>query len=149
MSFIEPNIEIILTHLNQLNASKKPLWGTMNAQRMVEHLTDLLLISIDNKLNLLIKEEEIPKMQHLLESDRTMPKELEVPFADKNTPLRNDELDLAIDEMVETFLLFEEFFEKNPSTRTLHPYYGKLNFSQWKRLHSKHITHHFEQFGLI
>ncbi len=148
--FIEPNIESILATLAKLTSEKKPAWGEMSAQRMVEHLTDSVQVSTGkNQLELLIPEEKIEKMQAFLASDKGMAKNIEVPFAKKDTPVRNEELELAIDELVDEWLAFKEYYEENPSATQLHPFYGQLNFEQWKQLHAKHFTHHFQQFELI
>ncbi len=150
MSFIEPNLEVILEKLGQLNSSQKPLWGEMNAQRMVEHLTDILRFSTGkDSFALLIGEDKIEKMHSLLESDTPMPKNFEAPFAGKDVALRNEDLDLAIDEFVEEWIDFEENFESDSEKTIVHAYYGPLNFEQWKRVHAKHVTHHFQQFGLM
>jgi hypothetical protein len=74
---------------------------------------------------------------------------IKVPFAPENIPLRNEELELAIDEFVETWLDFEAMYESDPTLKHSHPFYGPLDFEQWKRLHAKHLTHHFMQFGLL
>jgi hypothetical protein len=88
-------------------------------------------------------------MQAWLETDKPMAKDVQVSFATPETPLRNDELETAIDEFTDAFLSFEEWYEEDASRTALHPFYGQLNYSQWQRLHTKHFTHHFEQFGLI
>jgi len=148
--FIEADIETILSKLANLEATKKPLWGGMSAQRMVEHLTDSVRMSSGKEeFPLEISEDKIGKMHLFLESDKGMAKNIEVAFAGKDVALRHSEIELAIDELTEEWCDFEEIFEENDSFKSLHPYYGKLNFDQWKRLHSKHFTHHFEQFGLI
>jgi hypothetical protein len=148
--FINADIETILEKLSKLEESTKPNWGSMSAQRMVEHLTDVVRNSNGKiELDLLVPEEKLEKMQLILESDSPMPKNFEAPFVLKDTPLRHAEIELAIDELTEEWCDFEEYFENDDSKKALHPYYGNLNFEQWKRLHSKHFTHHFEQFGLI
>lgn len=149
--FVQPNLETFLSYLNKLEPTTTPQWGTMNAQRMVEHLSEILQMSIGNgpKLELLIPADKIEKMQAILESDTPMPKDFKVPFAPEEYTLRNEELELAIDEFVDSWLAFEEFYEENPDKTVLHPFYGELNAKQWYRLHSKHFTHHFEQFNLL
>ena len=148
--FIEADIETILNKLSTLEETQKPIWGSMIAQRMVEHLTDSVKVASGKIiLDLLIPEEKIEKMQLFLASDKPMAKNIEVPFATKDTELRHSEIDLAIDELTEEWCDFQELFEENENMKTVHPYYGALNYEQWKRLHSKHFTHHFEQFGLI
>ena len=144
------NLEAMLAQLNQLSAQSKPAWGQMSAQRMVEHLADALYMSMgQGAFQLEVAEERIERMQAWLQTDKPMAKDIQVSFATPTTPLRNDELETAIDEFTEAFLAFEECYEENPTKTALHPFYGQLNYAQWQRLHAKHFAHHFEQFGLI
>lgn len=144
------NLEKIIKTLDKLNANSKPLWGEMSAQRMVEHLTDTLTIATGkNPQELLIPEEKIEKMQAFLETDKPMARNIEVPFAPKNKALRNDEIEEAIDELVDEWLNFEEVYTSNPEHTEIHSFYGPLNYHQWLLLNNKHLNHHFEQFGLI
>ena len=144
------NLENVIETLGHLDAQMKPQWGQMSAQRMVEHLTDTLRIATGkNPQPLLIPEEKIERMQGFLETDKPMARGIEVPHAKAGTPLRNEELDLAIDEFVEEWLVFEEIYENNPALRTTHSFYGDLNFDQSRKLNDKHLNHHFEQFSLI
>lgn len=150
MEFITDDLELILAHLSKLTPNKQANWGNMSAQRMVEHLTDTLKIATgENPQALLIEEEKIPRMLDFLVSDKPMAQNIEVPFAKKDEVLRHEELELAIDEFIETLIEFEEIYENDPNLTHIHPYYGPLNFQQWKRLNAKHLTHHFMQFGLI
>lgn len=149
MEFIELDISEIIQKLDKLKPDSKPLWGNMSAQRMVEHLTDTLKIaSGKTKFPLEIPEDRIEKMQAFLESDKPMARNIDVPFAKKDTELRHEEIELAIDEFLLEWIDFEEHFDEEENTTELHPYYGNLNFEQWSRLHAKHLTHHFEQFGI-
>lgn len=149
MEFIELDISEIIQKLDTLSPDAKPLWGNMSAQRMVEHLTDTIKIaSGKNKFPLEIPEDRIEKMQAFLESDKPMARNIEVPFAKKETALRNEEIELAIDEFLLEWIDFEEHFAENENRTELHPYYGNLNYDQWCRLHAKHLKHHFEQFGI-
>lgn len=149
-TFIETDLESILSYLNKLEVNAKPAWGSMSAQRMVEHLTDTLRIATGkNPQSLLVPEDRLPKMLMFLESDKPMAQNIEVPFAKAETTLRNEELELAIDEFVEEYLEFMELFESDSTFTSLHPYYGPLNHEQWNRLNQKHLTHHFKQFNLL
>jgi|TARA_R110000737_G_scaffold344050_1_gene370781 oxepin-CoA hydrolase/3-oxo-5,6-dehydrosuberyl-CoA semialdehyde dehydrogenase len=144
------NLENILKTLDKLSEDKKPAWGEMSAQRMVEHLSDTICIANGkNPQPLAIHEDKIEKMQGFLETDKPMARNIEVPFAGKNVKLRNEELSTAIDEFAEEWLLFEDVFESNPNHTARHSFYGDLNYRQWKLLNDKHLNHHFEQFGLI
>mgnify|MGYP002632136383 CR=1 FL=1 len=147
--FIEPNIEVVLSLLSNLDDSKKPLWGGMSAQRMVEHLSDSVKVSNGKlELELVTPEDKFDRMLAFLDSDKPMAKNIEVSFAGKDVPLRHEEIELAIDELVEEWIDFEELFASEEGLKVPHPYYGPLNFEQWQRLHAKHFTHHFEQFGV-
>jgi hypothetical protein len=147
--FIEPNIEVILSLLSKLEDGSKPLWGEMSAQRMVEHLADALKVSNGKlKVEMAVSEDKLDRMVSFLLSDKPMAKNIEVYFAGKNVPLRHEEMDLAIDEVVEEWIDFEELFASQDGLKISHPYYGPLDFEQWLRLHAKHFTHHFEQFGV-
>jgi hypothetical protein len=136
--FIATDLETQLTYLSQLTATTKPLWGTMTAQRMVEHLTDTLRIATGkNPQKLAIPEEKLPSMLRFLDGDKEMAPNIAVDFATPDMKERNEELELAIDEFVEV------------NHTAIHPFYGPLNGEQWLRLSQKHHTHHFKQFGLI
>lgn len=150
MKFIDLDIETIIQTLEKLSPEAKPLWGKMSAQRMVEHLVDSVRMSTGkNTFPLEIPEDRIERMQDFLRSEKPMMKNIEVPFAKDSTPLRNEEMELAIDELVIELIDFEEFYAENESRTTLHPYYGNLNYELWTLLHRKHFTHHFEQFSLV
>jgi hypothetical protein len=40
MALVDISLESILPFLEKLDAQQVPQWGSMSAQRMVEHLTD-------------------------------------------------------------------------------------------------------------
>ena len=139
----------VIARLEKLSSESKALWGTMSAQRMVEHLSDSLrLASGKQSFPQAIPEDKIERMQAFIESDKPMMKNIEVNFAPKTSELRNEELELAVDELVIEWVDFEEFFTENPDKKTHHPYYGMLSYDQWQKLNNKHLKHHFEQFGI-
>ena len=150
MSFVNCDLESFLAVLSKLEESSSPEWGNMSAQRMVEHLTDGINMSMGiGDFQLEITEDRVLKMFQFLDSDKPMAQNIQVSFAKPDTPLRNANLDEAIDEFTLAWVDFEELYENQPDFSALHPYYGNLNFEHWKRLHSKHFTHHFNQFGLV
>ena len=59
--FIELSKVNILSYLNQLNKKQKPDWGNMSSQRMIEHLSDIVLISrsLNHEFSLKIKHDTI------------------------------------------------------------------------------------------
>lgn len=151
MSYTEPDLENALSHLNKLNEDTKPLWGEMNATRMVEHLSETMKLAM-GQLGAFpqeIPEDKVEKAQGFLFSEHPLPKNFEASFAKKGTPVHSSSLSDAIDEFAMNWVDFQDFFEGNPEKTTLHPSFGALNYDKWLRLHNKHLAHHFKQFGLI
>lgn len=150
MEFLAPTLETAVEYMNRLESNTTPLWGNFRSQAMIEHLSDTVALALgEHSYPLSIPEDKIEKAQSFIDSDKEMPKNFSVSFVNIDAALRNADIALAIDEFVLIWLKFEEFFTENPTIKTLHPNFGELNYSQWKRLHSKHLTHHFQQFGLI
>jgi hypothetical protein len=150
MQTFEFDLEYLLIKLESLDASTTPTWGGMSAQRMVEHLCDALYMSCgQGDFKLAVPEDRIEKMQQFLASDKPMAQNIQVPFAPADALLRNEDMELALDEFATAFVEFAEHFDENPSFTALHPYYGELDFDKWNQLHSKHFAHHFKQFGLL
>lgn len=149
MKYINTDIVTILHHLDQLTAEAKPLWGGMSSQEMVEHLTDGIRLSVGQlTFPLETPAEKVAKMQDFLMSEKPFPREFKASFVPDSIELRNEELELAIDEFTLEWIDLEEYYANNPEKTNLHPYYGDLNAEMWFRLHAKHISHHLTQFGI-
>lgn len=150
MQTFEFDLVYLLGKLETLNADTTPSWGKMSSQRMVEHLCDALYMSRGiGEFELEVPEDRIEKMQLFLQSDKPMAQNIQVSFAKEDTPVRNENMELALDEFATAFVDYMEHFDENPSFTALHPYYGELNIEKWNLLHAKHFAHHFKQFGLI
>ena len=149
--FIELSKLNILNYLNKINNSQKPLWGTMSAQRMIEHLSDIVLISrsLNHKYSLKINPQKVELAQAFIYSDKPLPKNFKVSFALDENRTRNLNISQAIFEFESEWELYLKFFQSNPNVKTLHPYFGELDFKLWNLLHAKHFTHHFIQFDLL
>lgn len=149
MNFVVPSLDIALNHLKKLNSNTKPLWGKMNAQQMVEHLSQTFMVAIEEiEVRLVIKDEHVERSQAFRDSDKPMPRDFKIDFAPENPPLRNASLELAIEEFNSLWLRYEAFFQE-AGKQTLHPTFGMNDFKGWQQIHSKHLTHHFEQFGIL
>lgn len=150
MKFVDSNLENVLSILDKLDASKKPSWGTMNAQQMVEHLSKTLDVAMGKgEYEIQVNPEQYEAMKKFILSDKSLPKDFKAVFAPENPALEFEELELAIDDYCDKWIDLEMFFSMNEGIETMHPHFGPLNFELWKRLHEKHLTHHFLQFGLI
>ncbi|SFT74356.1 hydroxymethylglutaryl-CoA reductase [Lishizhenia tianjinensis] len=148
--FVEPTVENVIKYLGTLDPETQPVWGKMSAQRMIEHLTDTVQIATGkNPQDQIVPDEKLPGMLRFLASDKEMAKDIQVPFAKEGEALRHSEIELALDELIEELIYFEELYAAQEGLTQIHPYYGPLDYEQWTRLNSKHLTHHFKQFGLL
>lgn len=150
MSFIETDLSTFLQVLGKLDTNTQPLWGNMSAQRMVEHLTDGISMSRGlGDFKLAVPEEKANQLKQFLYTDKPMAQNIQVPFALPDTTLRNADLDDAIDEFTLAWVDYEEERELEPEKLAVHPFYGNLKREEWLKVHAKHFTHHFKQFGLM
>jgi len=149
MKFIEPELHIALTCLRNLDENQKPQWGFLSSIGMVEHLTDSLnMASGITQHDIEVPEKYWPKMNEILASENGMPKNFKATFAPEKRTIRNKKMKDALEEFEKAWLEYERIFKENESLINNHPNYGPLNKSQWQRLLSKHLTHHFEQFSI-
>jgi len=150
MNFISIELENLLAYLDKLDAHASPLWGRMTAQHMVEHLSDSVRMSFTpHDWPLAVSEEQVVKMQEFLFSDHPIAKNQPNPAVTDDYVLRNEDIVLAVDEFTEAWISYQEYYQENPQATILHPMFGLLNKKGWDRMHSKHFTHHFTQFGLL
>lgn len=139
--------------LSRLHADKKPVWGKMNAQQMVEHLALFVGLSTEKiHFPLAVVEEELPKYKSFLMSDKMFRENTKAPASvlDANPlPEVFDCLDTSIEKLKEAIDEFFSFFTAQPDKTTLHPAFGWLNYEEWLMLHYKHAHHHLRQFQLL
>jgi oxepin-CoA hydrolase/3-oxo-5,6-dehydrosuberyl-CoA semialdehyde dehydrogenase len=141
-------------YLSRLQNEATPKWGIMLAQNMVEHLLLVINVSIgslDKPLEIVTPIEKIPKYKAILMGDTAFPHEFKAPMLPKDRliPLKYSDLASAKHALFQGVESFFTYYEENPNAFHLHPVFGNCNFTEWKRFHSKHFTHHFEQFGLL
>lgn len=143
----------ILPHLEKLTPETEAKFGVMTAQHMVEHLILLMKISTGKLQIPLSRSEESAETfkQQLIYTDMKFPKGVKAKGIpeDQPLPLRYENLEVAIDKLISEIDDFHSYFGENPEQKTLHPVLNWLNYEEWKIFHSKHFTHHFEQFGLF
>ncbi len=142
----------IFFKIEHLSEDTNPVWGSMNAHRMVEHLIMSLRLS-NGKLKidkLIFPEEKLPILKRFLMSPRPLPKNFNNPVVSGLTKeYIYSTFSEAVEELKKEFKDFELYFEENPDATPLNPSYGKLNRDEWIQFHKKHFKHHYEQFGLI
>lgn len=142
-----------LVILDGLDKESKALWGVMNAQEMIEHLTDFVDISTEKiKVKLYTDEVQLPLYKAFLLSDKVFRQNTKVPvelLGETPLPLKCKNIDEAKQELHTSINDFVEYFKNEEEKQTLHPVFGMLTFNEWVLLHYKHVVHHLKQFGKI
>jgi hypothetical protein len=137
--------------LRTLHPSAKGVFGVMNAQQMVEHLSDYVRIASGKvPVKALYDDEVTKKMYAFMMSEK--------PFRD-NTPnqllpdvppaWRNPSMDAAVDELEKEIADFFKVYAASPGLRVQSPFFGQLNAEEQVQLLHKHAVHHCRQFGLL
>lgn len=142
--------DALLVRIEQLTPEKLPLWGEMNVNEMLVHLTKPVVGSLGKgnarnissffsrnitKYLILYIRKELPKGVR-------GPREVDMR---RNPGLLNGfEVDKA------NFLRALATFKADTTINTgaIHPYFGEFNRKEWSRFHYLHIDHHLRQFGV-
>ncbi|MEO9572145.1 MAG: hydroxymethylglutaryl-CoA reductase, degradative [Polaribacter sp.] len=147
IQFLDKNL--VRSKLSMLKANAKPLFGKMNGQQMIEHLSFLLQIS-NGKVDAdyYVSDEKSARRKPFLNTDG----ELQVGF--KASMLSEEPNDLKFNSVGEAIKdLFNQIDNFNLHFKTAkaenHPFFGELDYEYWQKFHVKHFTHHFKQFGLV
>ena len=141
--------DLLLSKLSMINKDAKPIFGKMNGQQMIEHLSFLLQIS-NGKVaaDYYVSDEKTARRKPFLNTEG----ELQVGFkmktlSEEPSELKFNSVGEAINDLFIQIDNFNSHFETAKAEN--HPFFGELDFEYWKRFHVKHFTHHFKQFGLV
>ena len=137
--------------LKKLTAETPAKWGQMNAQQMVEHLTDYVRIATGkNPVSVQTSEEQLPAFRRFLEGEKQFRPETKNPLnPGPPNPVRTASIEDAIAEYLSEMKDFYAAFEKEPGKKTAHPSFGYLSSEDWMKMQYKHLMHHGRQFGLV
>ena len=134
--------------LQKIDSTTSPLWGKMNAQQMIEHVSGFFKLSTDKlHIPLVTAPEHLPKYKEFLLSEKEFRENTKAPVLPEDPlPVRRKDIHEARIELEKEVSDFFDFFRNDPEKKTLHPVFGDLNFSEWVLLHYKHVKHHLKQF---
>lgn len=148
--FMEPDRENIQKSLSGLKKDSKPKWGTMNAQSMVEHLTDAYDYALDTSpVEISTPEKYLEAYTESLYNHRPFPPGTKAPYGDWNGSLRETDLEIAKKKLLEKYDEYHAFQKENPDFTSTHSVFGDLSNYEWELVARKHYHHHFSQFGLL
>jgi hypothetical protein len=130
----------------------KPVWGSMNATQMLDHLNDAfnLSIGVHNIGDEMISDKWEKYKGIGLISDRPISKNFTNPIFSLLEKTKEVEHEEAKQNLQKGFQLFKQTFaQKSDDFKTPHNMFGYLNYHEWIWFHYKHHSHHFAQFDLI
>lgn len=136
--------------LQQLHAATQPLWGKMNAQQMIEHFTDVMMVASGKiKLPIATPADKLSRLREFMMSEKPFKENTKSPvLGEEPMPLRKHTKEASIGKLQEEIIYFFEAFEKNPGMTTSNPVFGELDFDMNVQLLHKHALHHLRQFGI-
>lgn len=140
------------TLLSTLTKDQLPVFGKMSAQHMVEHLALILRLSngrIQVPVNFPSEKVEAYRKK-IINGPDPIPQGVQMEKGNDTLPeLRQPDLTHAIADLIVQIEKFHAYFDNQPGTTSVHPFFGELNKEEWQIFHQKHFTHHLKQFNLI
>jgi hypothetical protein len=136
--------------LQGVPADSPPLWGKMNLQQMVEHLTDSVRYAngVDPQAEIVTPADRLPSVRDFLYSEKEFrPNTRNSKMGEEPAPVRHPDLAAAVDELKAEVEKFVRRFEGQPGHAERNPFFGDLDSDGWNRLFHKHFLHHLRQFG--
>lgn len=136
--------------LAEIAPDTKGLWGKMNVQQMIEHMSfSFRQANGKNKYSLLTPEENVPKMQAFMMSDKPFKENTPNPIIGNDTIReKNATVQDALQELQTEINDFFAVFDAQPDAVITNPFFGNLNYEMWVQLLYKHSLHHLKQFGI-
>lgn len=138
----------ISDRLQALKPETPRKWGSLDAHRLLTHLTFALRLSLGeeegvDESTFMSRNIVKPLALYVLPWPRG---KLKVPDQWTSPPKDTFEAERSI--LLETMQRFVDTAEREPDRVSLHPFFGPLSLRTWKRLHALHINHHLNQFGV-
>jgi hydroxymethylglutaryl-CoA reductase len=142
--------QMVRTQLSKLNKNSKPIFGLMNAQQMIEHLSAVTQIANGNwDVGVFISDEKSARRKPFLNTENELQIGFKASFlAEEPSDLKFNSIEEAIGDLVYQIEIFVKVFKYDKSRTVIHPFFGALDFEYWKMFQVKHFTHHFKQFNL-
>lgn len=142
---------ISLNYLRNLKGDEDNAWGLMNAQQMVEHLSDsVAMANGHNPHQPHTSSEDLPKWKAFAMSEKDFrPNTPNALLPDTPANVRNTDIAHAIAELENELAAFRQLYENDNQLTQMNPFFGPLNYNEWVHLFAKHFRHHLRQFRLI
>lgn len=145
------NVTEIRSKLSLLNTDSKAVFGKMNAQQMIEHLSTVTQIANGNwEVDVFMSEEKCARRKPFLDTNFELQEGFKPSYlSDEPLALKFNTIQEAINDLEYQLQTFLNVFQKDTQRIVVHPFFGSLDFEYWKKFQTKHFTHHFKQFALL
>lgn len=143
--------EHLVPLLAAIPIDRQPLWGKMNVQQMVEHLSREGFQQAAGLMPqpLVSTPEVIVRMQAFIRSEKAFRENTVNPLMPETPyPLRYDTMMEALDALQNDMVFFFAEFRQSPGKTVVNPLFGELDYELSVLLLYKHCLHHLRQFGV-
>ncbi len=137
--------------LLQLSPNTMGKWGVLNAQQMIEHLSESVQMANGKiKTELLTPEEHLEKLRTFMLSDKPFKENTKnALMSSEPLPPKHKGMNEAVEELRQEIQDFIVYFESSHEKKVINPFFGALNFEEYTHLLHKHFKHHCQQFNLL
>ena len=137
--------------LATLSPDTESLWGKMNVQQMIEHMSEYMRMGSGKQPQVLLTpEDRLHKMQAFLMSEKPFQENTpNVLLPDIPPPVNHATIQDALVELQTEIDHFFDSFANAPHKTVINPFFGGLNYEMSVQLLHKHAWHHLKQFGVI
>jgi hydroxymethylglutaryl-CoA reductase len=145
------NFEEVRAKLVTLKLDDRPVFGKMNCQQMIEHLSKVTQIANGNwPLDVYVSEDKSARRKPFLDTENELQVGFKASFlSEEPKKAMFNSIEGSIDDLIRQLEKFVTVFNEDKNRTVVHPFFGELDFEYWKRFQVKHFTHHFTQFGLV
>jgi len=136
--------------LESLDPLTEGAWGTMNVHQMIEHMSySVRMANGKDIMQLVTPVEKLPIVRDFMLSDKEFrPNTKNSLMGDTPDPIKYPNIQDSLNELQQELADFKKYFDENPNTTLMNPFFGELNFEEWTHLLNKHAIHHLKQFGV-
>lgn len=145
------NFEEVRAKLVTLKLDDRPVFGKMNCQQMIEHLSKVTQIANGNwPLDVYVSEDKSARRKPFLDTENELQIGFKASFlSEEPKKAMFNSIEGSIDDLIRQLERFVTVFNEDKNRTVVHPFFGELDFEYWKKFQVKHFTHHFTQFGLV
>lgn len=145
------NENLVREKLAQLDENSTPVFGKMNAQQMIEHLSFVTQIANGKiKSGIFVSNEKTARRRPFLDTNNELAQGFKPSFlSEEPNAFQFNSIEEAIEDLIFQVQELEKYFTSNPTATIVHPFFGELDYNYCKKFQVKHFTHHFKQFNLL